>query len=623
GDCAAVAGAPAGAERGEESVLVAEADESDGTLAEYSPFVTVVTNVDLDHADRFPDVESFERVFSGAFGKTSGAIIYCADHPRAAALAEKAHTKARKTSFGFSPDADWRLENWRAGPDCTTGFDLLPPVGAAGSARERIAVSLKVPGRHNALNAAAAIAAAAIAGVEPQVAAAILGESAALPDRRFERVGRPDGFTVVSDYSHHPVEIKALVETALSMKPRRLLAVFQPHRYTRTKTFLADFPPAFAGVDKLVLCPVYAASEPPLPGGSSADLYAAFRRGGGVDAPILAPSKEAARDFLASEIRRGDLVLVIGAGDIVSICPALCSVRPGESDDPSPGISAFGTLAPVPHLKEVSSEEEIRGVCAEARERNLHIAVVGAGTNTFVVPTGFRGLALKLSRQAFSYISPLADTSGRENGDRAMLEVGAATPGTVLLAYCKAFGLSGLECMAGIPGLAGGWLAMNAGVKAGSFCDVVESASCIRLPDGKTVRLSRADLGAGYRACPGLAEHVALSIRIALRKTTPGEVAAAIDGFKKARTNLSGLRTCGSVFKNPAPPAPPAGALADAAGCKSMSVGDARVTDFHANIIAAGPSATASDVAALVELVRDRVLNRSGIALEREIRFLG
>ena len=631
GPAAAVAGAPsragapaeaAGAAGREAPYLVAEADESDGTLARYRPYVAVVTNVDLDHADRFPDVASFEAVFSEAFARTERAVVYCADHPRAAALARASATAARRVSFGFSADADWRLSDWESEPGGTTRFVLSPPAESAGGRRRGIAVALPVPGRHNALNAAAAIAAAAFAGVAPEDAAATLSRGAVLPDRRFERVGSPDGFTVVSDYSHHPAEIAALIETARSMAPARLLAVFQPHRYTRTKALLEEFPPAFRGVDSLVLCPVYAASEDPLPGGTAADLYAAFRRHSEAPSPVLAPSLGAAAAFLAAEVRRGDMVLVVGAGNVDSLARPLADVHPQERDDPAPRLSAYGTAAPVPHLREVSTPEELRAALSEARARDLPVAVVASGTNTLVAGTGFRGVLVKLRREGFFFLSPHVEPGTDPDGPVRRLEVGAATPGATLLAYCRSFGLSGLEPMAGIPGQVGGWLAMNAGVRAGSFGDAVESALCIRISDGAQVRLPREELRFSYRSCAGLAGHVALSVRVRLRASAPEAVAAEMERFAAARTDFRGLRTCGSVFRNPGNGAPPAGALADAAGCKGLRAGGAFVADFHANVIAADRGATASDVLALVSLVRDRVRAASGVELVPELRVL-
>lgn len=615
GTTSAVAGAPERDEPGDERFLVVEADESDGTLACYSPFLLVVTNIDLDHADAFADVAAFEKVFLDAIARTTGFVLYCADHQRTSDLIAKAATDASVVSFGFSGRADWRICSWRSFESGVFSFVLQHD-------DEQIEVSLPVPGRHNALNAAAAIAAAAIAGIDPRKAAAWLSNNAALPDRRFQKIGTPDGFCVISDYSHHPAEIRALVETAASMHPKRIVAVFQPHRYSRTRTFLDDFPPAFDGVDSLVLCPVYAASEDPIPGGTSADLYAAFRKRGIAPVPVLADSLDSAFEFLAGEIRRGDMVLVIGAGDVNRLCERLADVKPAAASAPAPLVGAYGTRAPVPHMREVSSEAEISSAAEAARALGVPLQVVGAGTNTFVSPTGFRGVLIRLSKAGFSYIAPWERVGTPPNTDEQMLEVGAATPGAMLLSYCSSLGLSGLEFMVGIPGVVGGYLAMNAGVRGNGFCDLVESVRCIRISDGSCVRLKREDLRASYRECPGLEGFVAVSIRLALRRSSPEAVRKAMKEASAARTALSGLRTCGSVFRNPGGLLPPAGALSDRAGCKSLRIGGAFVTDFHANVIATEPGATASDVMALFSIVRDRVKRDSGIELEPEIRIL-
>lgn len=604
-----VAGGPSGAGAPDAS-LVVEADESDGTLALYRPALLVLTNLDLDHVDRFPSVDAFEEVFRKAIASTRGPLVFCADHPRAAALAA-ASGHPQRVSFGFSSSADWSLSNWKPTSSGGQEFALGPA---------RIRVRLGVPGRHNALNAAAAIAAAANVGIDPAAAAAALEENAALPARRFERIGAPDGFAVVSDYSHHPSEIAALVETARGVPHRRIVAVFQPHRYSRTRTFLRDFPPAFAGVDDLVLCPVYAASEDPLPGGSETDLYAAFREtaeGGGSNQatplPVLADSLASAFRYLAATIRPGDLVLVVGAGDVDTLAPRLAAVRPALEEPPRPVLSAYGTAAPVPRLRIVESIAELRAAATEARGTGEDLAVVGAGTNTLVAATGCHRPVLRLRGEEFSFVVPY---------DEDRIDVGAAYPGPHLLDYCRALGFSGLEFMVGIPGLVGGWLAMNAGTRAGAICDAVESVRAIRLSDGADVRLDRAALRPGYRECPGLAGHVAVSARLRLARTSPAAVAAAMDEASSRRFDFRGLRTCGSVFRNPPPPAPAAGALSERAGCKGMKIGGACVSERHGNIIATQPGATASDVEALLRRVASRVEATSGVHLVPELRIL-
>ena len=628
-------------------LLVAEADESDGTLALYRPALLVVTNVDLDHVDRFLSVEAFEEVFRRAIAHTDGPVVFCADAPRASALV-RASDHAPSVSFGFSDTADFRILDWA--PDGAGGqrFRLAPPPAAAPATE----VHLRVPGRHNALNAAAAIAAAAALGFGPEAAARALERAASLPARRFERVGSPAGFEVVSDYSHHPSEIRALVETARGVPHKRLVGVFQPHRFTRTKTFLADFPPAFAGLDELVLCPVYAASEPPLAGGSSADLYAAFRaaaRNAAVDrsigpsvhrsdrtterpndrttgpaagppVPVYARSLDEAADWFRLNLREGDLVLVVGAGDVDSLAPRIAAMRPAEKPPEALRLSGYGTAAPVARLVEVDSWDELRNVLRAARAAGEEPAVLGAGTNTVVAATGCARTVVRLRALASGSVRQVPVPPDAPDGT-VLVDADAAMPGAALLAECRKRGWSGLEALAGIPGTVGGWLAMNAGTRSGSFCDRVETAVAMDA-DGEIAVLPREALRAGYRTCPGLAGRIALAVRLRLDPATPEEVEAKMRELAAKRFDFGGLRTCGSVFRNPTPPLPPAGKLADDAGCKGLRVGGARVSDRHANVIAADPDATASDVLALVDLVRERVRTVSGAELVPEIRVL-
>ena len=665
GASAALGGDVAG---GEGRLLVAEADESDGTLARYSPAVTVLTNLDLDHVDRFPSVAAFERVFLDCIARTSRALVFGIDHPRAAAVAA-ASRHPRRVSFGFSPAAKWRLVSCE--PDgAGTRSVLRTPDGA------ELPLRLPVPGRHNALNAAAAIAAAAEAGVAPERAVAALERSASLPARRFERIGAPEGFAVVSDYSHHPSEIRALVATARGVPHRRIVAVFQPHRYTRTRTFLEDFPPAFRGVDDLVLCPVYAASESPIPGGTSADLYAAFRSAAAAAArnaagssgrvvewssgpssppsdhqttrppdhqtgsaaepppipvPVFAESLDDAFDYLAATIREGDLVLVVGAGDVNALAPRLAAVRPAPEPPPVLLLSAYGTRAPAPGFRIAASLDALRAALAEARAAGTALRVLGAGTNTLVAATGVHGPVARLRGPDFDFIRDLPSTE--EHGEDAdtrhsslvtrhfLLEVGAATTGARLLAHCRAHGLSGLEALVDIPGTVGGWLAMNAGTRFGSFCDRVESVRALG-PDGAERTLGPDDLRASYRACPGLAGLVAVSVTLRLSPLPQEEIAARMKELSEKRLSFAGLRTCGSVFKNPPAPSPTAGQLSDRAFCKGLRVGGAHVAARHGNVISADGTATPSDVQALLHLVADRVFASSGVLLEPELRIL-
>lgn len=295
-------GAPAGI--GQSDWLAIEADESDGTLAHYAPEIAVITNVEFDHMEHFDSQEAMVACFR-AFARQAKAVVYCADDPEAARIG----AVAGGVSYGFAAGADFRPEIREVGP-AGTQFTL-----------RGTAVALPLPGRHNVLNAAAALAACRRCGIALPAAAAALARFA-LPKRRFELVAEARGIRIVADYAHHPTEIRALVAAAKQAGAERIWAVFQPHRYTRTLALGADFPPSFAGVEGVILAPVYAASEPPLEGGTSEDLLKHFWRQGNPPTE-LAPNLAAAAESVAARWKAGDWVLVVGAGDVEDVGPML------------------------------------------------------------------------------------------------------------------------------------------------------------------------------------------------------------------------------------------------------------------------------------------------------------
>ncbi len=324
GEVAALGGvAAAGAGR----QIVVEADESDGTLALYAPDIAVVTNIEFDHMEHFRGEPELVGCFQ-RFIRQARRVIYCADDPRAASLC------GGGISYGISSAAEVRAENIELSARASA-FDLV----CRGAKITRI--HLPAPGRHNILNALAACAA-----VSEAIGAGAMMECSSRPEsaqdgqpgpgvgttgaavfqvldrfcparRRFEVVSEAGGVLVISDYAHHPTEVRALVAAARGLG-RRLVAVFQPHRYTRTLALGADFPGAFEGVDEVVLVPVYAASEAPLAGGTSHDLAGHFAQNGG---PRLreVESLDAAWFYLRENLRGGDALLVVGAGDVEGI----------------------------------------------------------------------------------------------------------------------------------------------------------------------------------------------------------------------------------------------------------------------------------------------------------------
>ncbi len=287
--------------------LIVEADESDGTVALYEPTHAVLTNAELDHVDYFASSDELDACFRRFASRVRAGLWYGADDPgarRVCAGLPRAH------SFGFADAARLRAVAFREeGLGCAAGIALDgAPLGD---------LALGVPGRTNLLDALGALGVALDAGIPFDAAARALAGFRPVR-RRFEIVARTPRRIVVSDYAHHPTEIRALVAQALRLPAQRRIAVYQPHRHSRTAALAASFPPAFEGLDELVLAPVYAASEPPAPGGESADLLGHFRGGTGPRV-TLAHSLLEAWDLIRDKWRDGDVLLVIGAGDVDKI----------------------------------------------------------------------------------------------------------------------------------------------------------------------------------------------------------------------------------------------------------------------------------------------------------------
>ncbi len=305
--------------------VVAEADESDGTLPFYRPDIAVITNVDFDHMEHFADESAFVGSFRAFANARRKWLVVNGDDPAASALAED---DDRAIRYGETPGADVSAASVRLDPDRST-FTVFEGPCRLG------AVELPVPGRHNIDNALAAICAARLAGVG--WADICTGLSAYRPPaRRLETVWAGSDITVLSDYAHHPTELKAVLHTVSLRRPGRLIMIFQPHRFTRTRALGPEFPASFRGADRVVLVPVYPASEEPLAGGTSEDLLN-HCRAQGMETVGLASSPQDAWQAVRADLRAGDLVVLCGAGDIDKLrasIPAELGGNPGQSASP-------------------------------------------------------------------------------------------------------------------------------------------------------------------------------------------------------------------------------------------------------------------------------------------------
>ncbi len=292
---------------GQGELLVAEADESDGTFLLLSPVVAVVTNIDREHLDYYGDMDRVRQAYLDFIQRVPfyGLAVLCIDNVTVRALLP--HVRKRFVTYGTSPDADWQARELRV-EGLETVFDVWRGEQRLGPVR------LRMPGSHHALNAVAALAVADDLGVPFAVGAQALAEFGGI-HRRFEVRGEAQDVLVVDDYGHHPEEVRATLRAARDGFPRRLVVAFQPHRYTRTRDLFAEFLDAFDDADVLVLTDIYPAGEERIDGVTAEALHQALKRRGHLDVRHV-PSRERVAEALLEVVRPGDLVLALGAGDI-------------------------------------------------------------------------------------------------------------------------------------------------------------------------------------------------------------------------------------------------------------------------------------------------------------------
>jgi UDP-N-acetylmuramate--alanine ligase len=298
------------AKLGKGDFLVAEADESDGSFLKLNPAIAVVTNIDREHLDHYANLDEIQSAFVAFVNKVPfyGAAILCLDDPNVQAIIPRA--ERRIVTYGTSNQADLvasRIEFQDFGTSCQVRYKGNP----LGTLR------LRVPGEHGILNSLAAVA----TGLELEIPFEKITEALASfqnADRRFQVKGTKDGVLVVDDYGHHPTEIVATLSAARKACDRRIVTVFQPHRYTRTQALEDDFARAFYHADVLIVLPIYAASEEPIPGITAERLVEEIKKFGHRDVSYALDFPHA-QQMLKNRLQSGDLLITLGAGDVWKI----------------------------------------------------------------------------------------------------------------------------------------------------------------------------------------------------------------------------------------------------------------------------------------------------------------
>jgi UDP-N-acetylmuramate--L-alanine ligase/UDP-N-acetylenolpyruvoylglucosamine reductase len=593
--------------------FVAEGDESDGTLRFFRPEHSVILNIEEEHLDFYADLAAIEAVFSQLLDQTTGSVFYSADDEHAARICR---SRPRSISFGFAEDADYRGTDIDL-QDFTSVFCIYRRGEKLGEA------VLNVPGRHNVSNALGVIALATELGVPfDKIAASLRRFEHAR--RRFEIKYQSERFLLVDDYAHHPTEIRATLATAKSAGRSRVLTMFQPHRYSRTKALRREFGRAFESADRVVVTDVYPASEAPLPGITGqtiADEITAHGHGGASYQPRLDRVHHDVGNMLAS----GDLILSLGAGNIheqlsllaadLVIAERLKAIVGEEGDvrlyEPLAKHTTLRVGGPAQFWVEPRTEGAFAELIRYCRSENLPLFVIGRGSNLLVRDGGIRGVVVHPNGGEFDQV----ETSGNE----ITAGVGAKLK---QVAYAgKAAGLGGLEWMEGIPGAVGGGLRMNAGAMG---AQTFENVVSVRYLDGEGNAHTKTpkELEIHYRHVPLLERNYAVS---AVFKGTPSESEEIARRFEesqsKRRTTQPSAKSAGCIFKNP--DSCPAGKLVDELGLKNTNVGNARVSEIHGNFIVNDGGATAAEVLELIAKIQDVARTKRGIELETEVQIVG
>ena len=314
---------------GDSDWMVVEADESDGSFLRLDGTIAVVTNIDPEHLDHYGDFDGVKDAFVEFIHNVPfyGAAVLCIDHPEVQAVTAKVRDR-RVVTYGFNLQADICGVNVQP-HEGGNRFDVI--VRQRGEEDRRIEhVCLPMPGRHNVQNALAAIAVAIEMGCSDEVICNGFSSFGGVR-RRFTKVGSVAGATIIDDYGHHPVEIRAVLEAAREATRNRVIAVMQPHRYTRLRDLMDDFQSAFNEADQVFVTPVYAAGEDPIPGVDAAALVEGLKSRGHRNAATVEDRTDLA-SRLAADIEEGDLVVCLGAGDITKWAAGLADAIAKERE---------------------------------------------------------------------------------------------------------------------------------------------------------------------------------------------------------------------------------------------------------------------------------------------------
>lgn len=594
--------------------MVAEGDESDGTLALYHPEHTVILNIEAEHLDFYRDLDHIREVFSALADQTRGKLVYCAEDPVAYELGSG---RENAVSYGWD-EADYTAADVRDLKG-SSSFTVMRRGELLGD------LVLGIPGRHNILNALAAIALADSCGAEfPLVSRALSTFAGA--KRRFETIYLSANYRIIDDYGHHPSELAATLQTARSLKPQRVVVLFQPHRYTRTQALADDFGKVLQEADLVFVTDVYPASEKPIDGISGQTIVDAMARHGAIPAVYL-PNLANAHHAVGNALQPNDLFITLGAGNVhevgkrlakdLKIIEEMRGLMPegeinGKLYEPMSRHTTMLVGGPAQFWMEPHSFLGFAFLVGYCRERGIPVRVVGRGSNLLVRDGGIRGAVIHPTGGAFSEVTL---------GTRGEIIAGAGVRLKKLASMAGASGIGGFEWMEGIPGNVGGALRMNAGAMGVETFDQVLRVTFLD-EDGVIRTREREEIMASYRNVPELRRNFALQAVFKGKPDKPENIKQRWnESREKRKTSQPIMASAGCTFKNPEEI--PAGKLIDMLGLKGASVGHAAVSEVHGNFLVNQGGASATEMLRLIDSIQQKAKTEQGIELEPEIKILG
>ena len=598
--------------------MVAEGDESDGTLALYRPEHSVILNIEAEHLDFYRDLDHIKEVFTTLADQTTGTIVYCAENEIAREICGK---RPNAISYGWESTAE--DTNYTASEirdlKGSSAFTVKKNGKTLGD------IELAIPGEHNILNALAAIAIADGCGAEFSLIARALSSFAGAK-RRFETKYLSSSFRIIDDYGHHPTELAATLQTARSLKPSRVVVLFQPHRYTRTQLLADEFGKVLQAADLVFITDIYPASEPAIPGVTGQTLVDAMKKHGDIPAKFIA-DLDTVHHQVANALAPGDLLITLGAGNVheagariaddLKILEEMCALIPGgeiegKLYEPMRKHTTLLVGGPAQYWIEPHSFYAFAFLVDYCRERGISIRVVGRGSNLVVRDGGIPGAVIHPTGGAFSELS--IDAKGH-------IVAGVGVRLKKLASYAGAHGIGGFEWMEGIPGNVGGSLRMNAGAMGIETFDQVVRVTFLD-EDGVIRTRERDEIIADYRNVRELRRNFALQAVFKGKNDSHDKIKERWQESREKRKDSQPIAaSAGCTFKNPDKIA--AGRLIDSLGLKGKAVGQAAVSDVHGNFIVNNGKATAKDILSLIESIQKTVKEERNLDLETEVKIIG